>query len=161
MNDERTSYIWDSQGIPHRGWTWEDVVDLETPCATCEMCGNESVRYVHTMSHPEHPELRVGCICAEKMTDDYVSPKKREQKLSNRAQRRARWLTRTWTYSQSGNQYLKLQETYLTVFPDKLRPHLWCYSIDGRFSKAKYSSEDAAKLALFDEWCEMTEGPII
>jgi hypothetical protein len=56
-----------------------DVVDLradgepadETDYATCQMCGNEKIRYVHIMEHPDLEEnFEVGCVCAEKMSDD-------------------------------------------------------------------------------------------
>lgn len=56
---------WDQPGVPHKGWHCVDVVDLradvesadETDYATCQMCGNEKVRYVHVM---EHPDLAAG-----------------------------------------------------------------------------------------------------
>ncbi len=76
-----------------------DVVDLradgesadETDYATCQMCGNEKIRYVHIMEHPDLDEnFDVGCVCAEKMSGDYEDegPKRREAKLRNRAARR-------------------------------------------------------------------------
>ena len=71
---------WDQPGVPHKGWHCLDVVDLradggpadETDYATCQMCGNEKIRYVHIMEHPDLDEnFEVGCVCAEKMSDDY------------------------------------------------------------------------------------------
>ena len=52
---------WDVKGIPHKGWTLNNVVDVrednqpkeETVYQTCEMCGNEKIRYVHILSHRE------------------------------------------------------------------------------------------------------------
>ena len=73
---------WDQPGVPHKGWHCLDVVDLradggpadETDYATCQMCGNEKIRYVHIMEHPDLDEnFEVGCVCAEKMSDDYVA----------------------------------------------------------------------------------------
>ena len=73
---------WDQPGVPHKGWHCVDVVDLradgesadETDYATCQMCGNEKIRYVHIMEHPDLDEnFEVGCVCAEKMSDDYVA----------------------------------------------------------------------------------------
>ena len=70
---------WDQPGVPHKGWHCVDVVDLradgesadETDYATCQMCGNEKIRYVHIMEHPELDEnFDVGCVCAEKMSGD-------------------------------------------------------------------------------------------
>jgi hypothetical protein len=50
------------------------VVDLRadgepadnTDYATCQMCGNEKIRYVHIMEHPDVEEaLDVVCVCGE------------------------------------------------------------------------------------------------
>lgn len=69
-----------------------DVIDLAEyatpgepiPYEQCEMCGNEKIRYAHVMIHPEYPEeIHVGCVCAEKMTDDYDTPRKRETAVRN------------------------------------------------------------------------------
>ncbi len=66
--------------VPHKGWHCVDVIDLradgesadETDYATCQMCGNEKIRYVHIMEHPDLDEnFDVGCVCAEKMSGDY------------------------------------------------------------------------------------------
>ncbi|NSX86358.1 hypothetical protein G6L86_12255 [Agrobacterium tumefaciens] len=72
------------------------------------MCGREEIRYVHHMVNEDYEGgLDVGCVCAEKMEDDYVNPRRRERDLKNVAARRKRWLTRKWKTSQSGNPYLK------------------------------------------------------
>ena len=77
---------WEQPGVPHKGWHCVDVVDLradgesadETNYATCQMCGNEKIRYVHVMEHPDLDEnFDVGCVCAEKMSGDYEGPKRR------------------------------------------------------------------------------------
>jgi hypothetical protein len=66
---------WDQPNIPHKGWTCVDVIDLrsgeasskEADYATCEMCGNERIRYVHIMEHAAlEGNLSVGCVCAER-----------------------------------------------------------------------------------------------
>ena len=45
------------------------------------------------MTHPEFPgELRVGCICACHMTDDYENPEARERDLKNRVQRKKNFM---------------------------------------------------------------------
>ena len=75
---------WDQPGVPHKGWHCVDVVDLradgesadETDYATCQMCGNEMIRYIHIMEHPDLDEsFDVGCVCDEKMSGDYEGPK--------------------------------------------------------------------------------------
>ena len=72
------------------------------------MCGNEKIRYVHVMRHSEWPEvLHVGCVCAEKMTDDYVNPRERETILRNKASRRTNFNKVVWRYNQEKRTYTK------------------------------------------------------
>lgn len=79
---------WNKVDLPHKGWTEIGMEDLgentefgeEIEYEQCEMCGNEKIRYVHIMKHPDvDGELHVGCICASKMTDDYVNPEKEKE----------------------------------------------------------------------------------
>jgi len=88
---------WNISGIPHKGWTLSTVIDIrgddqsedETCYEICMMCGNEKIRYVHIVSHPNvSEEFKVGCVCAEKMTNDYTSPRHIENKLKNKTNRR-------------------------------------------------------------------------
>ena len=120
---------WDQSGVPHKGWDCVDVVDLradggpadETDYATCQMCGNEKIRYVHVMTHPDLAEnLEVGCVCAEKMSNDYEGPKRREAKLRNRAVRRKRWRQRKWRVSAKGNNFLKSNGDNLSTNGNKI-----------------------------------------
>ena len=57
---------WDLPGVPHKGWTlvgFEDIKDdPDADYETCEMCGNERIRFVHILSHrkeddPDHVSL--------------------------------------------------------------------------------------------------------
>jgi hypothetical protein len=158
--------LWDQPGVPHNGWQCTGVEDLgadggpvdERDYATCEMCGHERIRFLHSMEHPKYSlELKVGCVCAEKMSDDYVGPREREDKLRNRAGKRGRWLTRRWRQSKNGNPYIRVGGYNLVVFPDRFRSNRWKFSIDGEFSPRAYASEDEAKLALFDAYSELPE----
>lgn len=150
------SGLWNRSGTPHCGWSCIDVVDLEPQhddeYASCEMCGKEKIRYVHKMTHPSHRELDVGCVCAEKMSGDYVNPKRCERKLKNRASRKKKWLKRRWRTSAKGNSFINAEGRNLVVFPTKFDPDKWGFGIDGKFSKKKFASEDEAKLAMFDEF---------
>ena len=128
---------WDQPGIPHGGWTCIDVIDLraggasaeETDYATCEMCGNERIRHAHIMEHADlENHMRVGCVCAEKMSDDYAGPRARETRLRNRAARRTRWLQRTWRVSAKGNSFLNIEGRNLGVHLTKTKR--WGYRID-------------------------------
>ena len=63
----------------------------------CEMCGQEKIRYVHVLQHSDfNGELRVGCVCAEHMTDDYINPQKSERELKNRLNRKKNFMRREW-----------------------------------------------------------------
>lgn len=157
------SNLWDHAGVPHKGWTLVDVQDLredgtspeDTAYATCEMCGQEHIRFVHTMEHPAHPSLQVGCICAEKMSGDYLNPRRLETKLRNRASRRTKWLKRRWRTSSKGNPYINADGHNIGVLPSRMRSGHWKYRIDGTFSSRSYPSVDEAKLALFDAFWDV------
>ncbi len=160
------SYQWNQENIPHKGWRCVDVIDLRpnnepvelVNYATCEMCGHEKIRYVHVMEHDNFEgQLDAGCVCAEKMLDDYVGPRERERRLKNKAARKRNWLQLQWKTSRNGNSYIKKDGMVLTVFPNKFRPGRWSFGIDGEFFNGKYESEDAAKLALFEEYWNRLE----
>lgn len=84
--------------LPRSGWTLADVQDLGKALHRCDYCENEHVRYVHTLTHDEAASIRVGCVCAEKLTGDEKTPKEREDVLRGRAKRMLTWLDwRMWT----------------------------------------------------------------
>lgn len=153
------SNLWNKPDIPHKGWTCSDVFDVrandeppdEVNYETCEMCGNERIRFVHLMRHPEHPtELRVGCQCAEKMSGDYVTPKEREKGLRSRAARREKWLTRKWKMSRKGHPWLKAGDFHIVVCSEGQNPIHYRLFINERRGQRLYPSENTAKLAAFD-----------
>jgi hypothetical protein len=146
---------WSTPGVPHKGWSCVSVEDREAPDAICEMCEVQEIRYVHHMEHPDYAEtLAVGCVCAERMEDDYEAPRRRERHLRNAAQRRTRWLGRKWKTSRKGNPYINVDGMNITVFrrPDGS----WGGKIADRqtdtslTSRRRYATEDQAKLAAFD-----------
>ena len=84
---------WCEAGVPHRGWTLVEVVDLGRGASnheTCEMCEAREIRYAHILEHASHGALSVGCDCAEKMIAGYVGAQL-ERKLINRSKRRLAW----------------------------------------------------------------------
>ncbi len=83
--------------MPRKVWRCVEVYDLrdegvaadDTEYATCEMCGKEQVPFVHVVEHDDFSErLSVGCICAMKLSGDYVNPRNQETKLKNKALRK-------------------------------------------------------------------------
>jgi len=154
--------LWDQIGVPHKGWRCIYLVDLcfeqgdDYEPEVCQMCGQENLRYVHTMQHPDYPHaLKVGCVCAEKMEDDYIGPRQRESKLANRVSRRRRWRTRNWRESGKGNHFLNVEGCNVVIYPDKLNATRWRFRVRDEFDETTFSdrssaTQDEAKLAAFD-----------
>jgi hypothetical protein len=144
---------------PDLGWTCIDVEDLGADGSdyipgVCEKCGNDVLRFLHTLEHPDWPEqMVVGCICASRMCEGYDG-RGRETELKNLAIRRSRWLTRNWRESRKGNEFLNLKGYNLGVFPDSRHPGKWnWWIIKGnykRYGDGPYPSSDHAKMRLFD-----------
>ena len=152
------SNYWNTSGIPHRGWILENVIDIredgqsieETEYETCMMCNNERIRFVHIVSHKDFGEkLKVGCVCAEKMTDDYINPKKHERKLKNKAQRRINWLKKDWKTSKNGNLFSEVNGYHILIYKDKRTKKFKC-KIGENFGKKQFDTIELAKVAAFD-----------
>lgn len=150
--------FWKQHGIPHKGWTLVDVIDVredgqsawETDYETCMMCGNEKIRYVHILEHPEvDEEFRVGCTCSEKMTNDYINPERRERELRNRASRRVNWTKKDWKISKSGNFFLKVDRQHLLIYKDK-KTDKYKVKIGETFGKKTFNTLAEAKIAAFN-----------
>jgi len=84
-----TRLVWNKPGIPHTDWESLYVVDLGAPAWQCDMCDNKPIRYVHYLQHSAYPRvLKVGYVCAAKMTGDPEGTKARELVLRKAARRR-------------------------------------------------------------------------
>jgi hypothetical protein len=95
-------------GIPRKGWILWSTADNGTATFACENCGYPHVRYVHELSNERAGRhVRVGCVCAEHLTQDFSTPRLRERALKTRAGRRMRWPTLNWRLSANRNLYLK------------------------------------------------------
>ena len=162
--------LWSQPDVPHAGWRCIGVVDLrptgdgdyehgigDYEPGLCEMCGNEQLRFVHTMEHSEYPDrLEVGRICAEKMATGYDG-KTYELALKRRAARRDKWLTRRWRVSKKGNLYLNIDNENIGITGDRFAPGKWKWRINSQFSQEHFDTIDEAKLALFDELANYLE----
>ena len=163
--------LWTEAGFPRKGWRCVGVVDLKDNAdddgtfeyGTCEACGREQIRFVHTMSHEAFPrEIDVGCICAGHLEEDYAAPRERERKAATRAGRRSRWLSRKWTVSKNGNSYLKIEGYLVGTSADKFHLGMWRYWIKnpaGEYveNRRRYDSIREARLAIFDELSKLTD----
>lgn len=152
-----TNY-WKQSGVPHKGWHLTDVIDIrdagqsedETEYENCMMCGKEKIRYVHIVEHPEiDDEFRVGCVCSEKMTNDYINPGKRETALRNRANRRKNWVNKKWKFSAKGNHYLKIENHIIVIFRDKFSKK-FKVMIDQTVGNKLFDNFEKAKIAAFN-----------
>jgi hypothetical protein len=149
--------FWNIESIPHKGWTLRDVYDVrqdgqsedETEYETCMMCNNERIRYVHVLTHENvNEEFRVGCICAEKMTNDYVNPKRLEKELKSNARKRVQWTKKDWNISQNGNYYLNYEQHHLLIYLDKKTNKFKC-KIGDVFGQKSFDTLEQAKNAIF------------
>lgn len=149
--------FWNIEGIPHKGWVLKEVYDVradgrspeETGYGTCMMCNNERIRYVHVVTHENvKEEFRVGCICAEKMTNDYVNPRRFEKELKSRAGKRIQWTKKDWNISQNGNHYLNFELHHLLIYRDKKTMKFKC-KIGDVFGQKSFDTLEHAKNAIF------------
>lgn len=157
---------WSEKGLPHKDWVYVDVSDLGEVASQCEMCGT-AIRYVHFISHPLFPEmLGVGCICAEHLTSDSVTPRLREKNYKKREARKETFLKKEWRETQKGYS-LKYKGLLLVVYqmgtgnhPDWWRPVVSGH-IQGSdrkwFCPTIFRHLEAAKVACWDQsikWIE-------
>ena len=106
------------------------------------------------MEHPEYPDrLRVGCVCAEHMEQDYVRPRERENRMKNVARRRKSGSCRIWNISAQGNSYINTDGFNIVVFRSRGG---WCIRITNRSTdkqqdgRRAFLTIEAAKLGAFD-----------
>jgi hypothetical protein len=149
-------------GLPRKGWACLAVVDHEEPEFTCQLCGYNAVRFVHVMAHDSHPgELRVGCVCAGHLEEDYAAPRQRERVARNAASRRARvrerhraaraaWVDLGWRTSAKGNLWRGAGAGRVVILEDTWRPGWWKAAIGDQFGSVSHPTAEAAMLDVFD-----------
>ncbi len=82
------------------------------------MCQSAQIRYGHTMVNAEYAKpLVVGCVCAERMEEDYVNPRLRENKLKSTRKKRSNWLIKGWKVSGKGDPYKDDGHFHVVVYP--------------------------------------------
>ena len=108
---------WSMPNIPHKGWACIDIEDLGEPSSVCEMCESQPIRYVHYMKHSEYEDvLRVGCICAGKMEENYSGAKIRDDFMRKRSAKRLRWINNSrWKISLKGNDWIKTDGYFIVM----------------------------------------------
>lgn len=77
--------------LPRKGWLCVEVSDHGDYLKDCQWCGVAQFRYGHLMTHPEvADQIEVGCVCAEKMAQDY-NGKAAERKMRSIESNRRRF----------------------------------------------------------------------
>lgn len=78
--------------LPTTGWTDDRVEDMKGEEVKCQYCNKESIRFVHVLTHPDYEgELKVGCICAGKLTGNLELSKKKERERKNESRKVEAW----------------------------------------------------------------------
>lgn len=141
--------FWNQQNIPHKGWTLIDFYSHDYPVHKCEMCGQEDIVNVFVMQHKtEDIRFEVGCVCAEKMLNDYVNPKKYQSTFIKWKKRKENWPNLKWYRTVKGNIDIKKDGNHVVIFTNN--------NIDGfkliinkQFGKGIYKNIYEAKMAAF------------
>ena len=145
---------WSQSEVPHKGWSCVDLEDLGEPFAICEMCEHQEIRYVHTMRHPEYPELLgVCCVCAGNMEADYTSARRRESNAKSMAGKRSRFMNSpNWRATNNGGQRIN-RKGCLIVISKKYSFGYWIKRNATEWSGWGFATEDEAKRGT-TEWSQ-------
>jgi hypothetical protein len=146
---ERYMELWKTEGVPHKGWECVTVDDLGYGnYETCNMCGNEQVRFIHVMKHAEYyTTVNAGCVCAGKMSEDYAAARERDREAKKRAGRKDYWLKRKWITSLDGSEHIRYKRQIVGIFIDGVN---WRPMIGAKKSVKVFSRPEDAKMHLFD-----------
>ena len=95
--------------FPHRGWQYCGCDDRLIANNLCHYCGQTHVRYVHTLSHPDHSgTIETGCVCAEKL-GIIDAARNGERNARKRSARLKAFIQSGWKTTKEGGLY----KTYL------------------------------------------------
>lgn len=117
-----SQFIWNKEGIPHKGWSCVKVIDSGHASSKCEMCGNGTVRYIHYLEHDDYSEdIKVGSECSKKLAENYSMASFVETYIKKYPTEKSKWSNKSWKISRSGNPYLKHDEYIITIYKDKFK----------------------------------------
>lgn len=142
---------------PRAGWFLVSTIDNGTAEFKCQNCGYAHVRFEHELENRESGmRVKVGCVCAEHLTEDFTGPRLRERALKSRASRRMRWPTLNWRVSAKGNLFLR-KDGWVVVIKEAPRGR-WVVSYTERDASedewirvpGRCNTPQEAKLAAFD-----------
>lgn len=149
--------------FPRKGWSLLEVIDLDGETEACEFCGT-SIRYVFVMSHQtEGRAWKAGCVCAEHLSEDYITPKLRLKALKKyalaedrRAKVRLKVLSQlreglVWCKNSKGNFTSKHPQTKtrITVFSvNTLWGRQWKWVYNGDYPNKSFLTPENAMQAI-------------
>jgi hypothetical protein len=145
--------LWHTKEVPHKVWNLVDVIDItedgqpeeDAPYETCMMCNHEKIRYIHIVDHKDYPQqIRVGCNCAEKLTEDYTNPAAKEKELRSRSSRLKTWYIRKWKTSAKGN----IEGHNITIFKNNSTGK-FTVKIDESYGRKEFETLRDAQTAAF------------
>ena len=150
---------WSQSRVPHKGWSCVGFEDLGEPSTMCEMCEHQEIRYVHTMRHPDYPELLdVGCVCAENMEADYTSARWRESNAKSIAGRLSRFMdSPNWRTTRNGGQRIKRNECII-VISERHSFGYWIKRGATEWPRWGFDTEEEAKRAAFYKLQDIIKG---
>ena len=152
---------WSESRVPHKGWSCVGFEDLGEPSTVCEMCEHQEIRYVHTMRHPDYPDLlEVGAVCAENMEEDYTSARWRESNAKSIAGKLSRFMdSPNWRTTLNGNWRIN-RHGCVIVISEKYSWGYWITQKNGPLSWSQWSfdTEEEAKRAAFYKLQIIIEG---
>jgi len=143
---------WNQTGIPHKGWQNMGFEDLLQPTHKCDMCGREEIRYVHTMRHKDVERyFMVGQVCAEHMSEDYITAGQQLTYMKNRA---------TWANSKWNMKYIhdhEYEEKSTNAYNSRCTAFVFLHNeryhigLDNFIFAATFDTKYEAKKFLYDK----------
>lgn len=112
-------------GAPLGGWQCLEVTDIceddeNAPLFTCELCGCDKVRYVHTMVHDDfYIPLKVGCLCAGVMEGNVLAARARDRAIRNWSKRRKNFMKHVWLHEKPSYYHRQYHYQELKIFEKK------------------------------------------
>lgn len=136
-------------------WLLTGCFDNGSGSFTCQHCPKTGIRFEHEIKHKILGELlRVGCVCAERLTGDPQGPKLHEKALKGRLRRLKVFLAH-WRVSAKGNPFRKWDGVAIVLHRSGEK---WTFSWDAgegwKRDPRWFSSELEAQQAAFDLLCD-------
>jgi hypothetical protein len=141
--------FWKDPDFPKSGWVLSHIDDLGEADEICEMCQIQEIRYVHSIDHADYAfRLRVGCICAGKLTGNPERHFDLEGVLRRKASQRKAWSNlKSWKISAKGNPYIFKDDVLVVLYSGGQQ---WSFSVGGIRSNRWYNTQAQVEVAAFE-----------